>query len=422
MNMTAGLPLEGIRIIDLSMVWAGPYATRILADMGAEVIKIESVNNYDLLRTFVFLPQGTERPYNRGAFFNHYNRNKLGITLNLAKPRGVGIFKKLVEISDVVIENYRPDVMGKLGINYEVLKEVKPDIIMVSMPGHGKTGPEKDNYAYGTHVEQLAGLVSITGYPDGHLQRSGISYGDPVAGTMAAGAVATALHRRRSTGKGQYVELAQRENLTRFVGEAIMDLTMNRRIWPTIGNRHTCMAPHGCYRCKGDDAWVTIAVDTDEQWGCFCRALGDPPWAEYVAFADSLSRWKNQDELDRLVEAWTMVRTPHEVMHTLQSKAVAAGVVMDSRALLEDPHLNDRGFWETVTHPDAGTWKMEGPTCRLVDTPAHIRMPPPCFGQHNDHVFRYLLNLTDLEIKQLVDEEIIGTAPLIPDHLLLMQM
>jgi crotonobetainyl-CoA:carnitine CoA-transferase CaiB-like acyl-CoA transferase len=234
----AKLPLEGIRIADLSMVWAGPYCTRLLADMGAEVIKIESVRNYDLPRTFVFLPPGTERPYNKAAYFNHYSRNKLGVTINLAKPRGVALFKQLVKISDVVIENYRADVMEKLGLTYDVLKEVKPDIIMVSLPGHGKTGPEKDNYAYGTLMEQLSGLVSITGYRDGYIQRSGISYGDPIAGVAAAGAVATALHYRRRTGKGQFVDLAQRESLTRLIGEAVMDWTMNQRVQPCLGNRH----------------------------------------------------------------------------------------------------------------------------------------------------------------------------------------
>ena len=414
----AKLPLEGIRIIDLTMVWAGPYATRLLADMGAEVIKIESIKNYDLLRTFVFLPQGTERPYNKSAYFNHYNRNKLGATLNLGKRRGAELFKELVKISDVVIENYRPDVMEKLGLTYEVLREVKPDIIMISLPGHGKTGPERDNYAYGTHVEQLSGLVSITGYRDGHIQRTGISYGDPLAGAMAAGAVATALHYRRVTGKGQFIDLAQRENLTRLIGEAVMDWTMNQRMWQYTGNRHPSMVPHGCYRCQGEDEWVTIAVETDRGWESLCQALGNPSWTSDAKFADSLNRRQNQDELDRNIEEWTVLRTPYEVMHILQHTGVAAGAVMDCKALLQDPHLNERDFWEMQTHPDAGTWKMEGPTWRLSESQAHIRMSAPCFGQHNDYLFRELLGLSDKEIEQLEKDEIIGVEPDIPKHLL----
>lgn len=417
----ARLPLEGIRVADLTMVWAGPFATRILADMGAEVIKIESVRNYDLLRTFAFVPAGTPKPYNRAGYFNHYNRNKLGVSLDLSKPRGVEVFKSLVKISDVVIENYRADVMEKLCLTYDVLKEVKPDIIMVSLPGHGKTGPERNNYAYGTLIEQLSGLVSITGYPDGYVQKSGISYGDPVAGAMAAGAVAVALHHRRRTGRGQFIDMSQRETITRMLGEAVMGWTMNREIQPCMGNRHPAKAPHGAYRCKGADEWVTIAVASDEEWAGFCRALGNPAWTKEARFADSLSRWQHQDEMDRYIGEWTSRRTPQEVMYILQAAGVAAGAVMDCRALLEDPHLNEREFWEMQTHPDAGTWRMEGPTFRLSRTPAHIRMSAPAFAQHNDYLFRELLGLSSDEIEQLEKEEVIGQVPAIPDHLMIMR-
>ncbi len=417
-----GLPLEGIRIADLTMVWAGPCCTKFLADVGAEVIKIESVKNYDLNRTFVYLPPGTPRPYNRSAYFNHYNRNKYGISLNLAKPRGKEIFKRLVKMSDVVIENYRADVMDKLGLNYEMLKAVKEDIIMVSMPGHGKYGPERDNYAYGTLMEQLSGLVSITGYPDGYVQRSGISYGDPVAGAAAAGAVMAALHYRRRTGKGQYIDLAQREGITRMIGEAFMDWSMNRRVQQPMGNRHPSMVPQGCYRCKGVDQWVTIAVETDAEWECFCRALSDIDWTRDARFAGSLSRWQNQDELNKYIESWTILRTPYEVIHVLQSAGVAAGAVLDARNLLEDPHLNERGFWEIQTHRDAGTWRMDGPVWHLSKTPAHIRMSAPCFAEHNDYVFREILGLSAEEIEQLEKEEVTGREPVIPEHLLVMKM
>ncbi|MBI2848005.1 MAG: CoA transferase [Chloroflexi bacterium] len=415
------LPLEGIRVADLTMVWAGPYGTRMLADMGAEVIKIESIRNYDLIRTFVNLPRGTERPYNKSAYFNHYNRNKLGVSLDLSKPRGVELFKELIKISDVVVENYRADVMEKLCLTYDVLKEIKQDIIMVSLPGHGKTGPERNNYAYGTLIEELSGMVSITGYPDADVQRSGISYGDPVAGAMAAAAVAVALHERQRTGKGQFVDMSQRETLTRLIGEAVMDWTMNRRTWALTGNRHPSMAPHGCYRCKGKDDWVTITVRTDKEWGNLCQVMGNPGWVKEARFGDSLSRWQHQDEMDKYIAEWTMQRTPYEVTHMLQAAGVAAGPVLDCKGLLEDPHLNGRGFWQTQTHPDAGTWKMEGPAWGLSKTPARIRMPAPGFGQHNDYLFRELLGLSPEEIEQLEKDEIIGSVPLIPDNLLIMR-
>jgi len=415
----AKLPLEGVRVADLTMVWAGPYGTRILADMGAEVIKIESVENYDLIRTFVFLPSTTENPWNKSAYFNHYNRGKLGVSLNLAKPRGKEVFKKLIKISDVVIENYRADVMERLGFTYEALKEIKPDIIMLSMPGRGSTGPERLNYAYGPLLEANAGLVSITGYPDGRIERTGISYGDPIAGATAAGAVALALHYRRLTGKGQFIDLSQMECLTRMIGEAVLDWSMNQRIGGLTGNRHPYMAPHGCYRCKGEDKWVTIAVQNDEEWESFCQALGNPQWTSDYRFADSLSRWQNQDELDQHIGEWTILRTPHEVMYILQNAGIAAGVVMDHIDLLEDAHLNERGFWGMHTHPQAGTWKIEGPTWRLSEAPDFHWKPAPCFGQHNDYLFRDLLGLSDEEIRQLEEEQIIGTKPAIPQHLLL---
>lgn len=413
----SALPLEGIRIVDLTMVWAGPFATRILADMGAEVIKIESIKNYDLIRTLVFLRRDTERRWNKSAYFNHYNRNKLGISLDLSNPKGKELLFRLIKISHAVVENYRADVMEKLGLGYEVLKQVKSDIVMLSLPGHGKTGPERLNYAYGTLLEELSGLVSMGGYRDGLVEKTGISYGDPTAGYMAAGLLAAALFYRAKTGKGQFIDLSQRENLTRLMGEAVLDWSMNQRMWPLMGNRHFWMSPHGCYRCKGENKWVTIAVTNDEEWAGFCSAIGDPPWTKEPKFADSATRYQNQDEMDKYIEQWTKVRTPQEVMYIMQAAGVAAGPVMDQLDLLEDPHLNEKGFWEMHTHPDAGTWKMEKPTFVLSETPLRIRRPAPMFGEHNYYILKELLGLSDKEVKELEKEKIIGDAPDIPENL-----
>src|SRR5579884_2582240 len=245
------LPLAGVRIADLTAVWAGPYATRLLADMGAEVIKVESAGAPDLLRALAGPMPGVERTYNRSAYFNHNNRNKYGCSIDLATPAGKQLFLELVSISDVVIENFRADVLDRLGLGYEVLRGIRPDIVLVSMPGHGKTGPEAGYIAYGTNVEQLAGLVSITGYEGGEPHKSGISYGDPIAGTMAAGAVLTALLYRRRTGRGQWVDLAQREALTGLLGEYVVHYSMTRRLPERTGNSHPAWAPHGVFPCAG---------------------------------------------------------------------------------------------------------------------------------------------------------------------------
>jgi crotonobetainyl-CoA:carnitine CoA-transferase CaiB-like acyl-CoA transferase len=411
------LPLAGIRIADLTAVWAGPYATRLLADMGADVIKVESPGSPDLLRTLSMLPPGTERAYNKSAYFNHNNRNKYGASIDLSTPKGRDLFLDLVQVSDVVIENFRADVLDKLGLGYEVLRTARPDIILVSMPGHGKTGPEAGYIAYGTHVEQLAGLVSITGYEGGEPHKSGISYGDPVSGTAAAGAVMTALLYRRRTGKGQFIDLAQREALTALLGEYVVGYSMSRRLPVPAGNSHPAWAPHGVFPCSGSDEWVAIAVRTDREFEALCRVVGQPELASDPRFADGLSRHRNRAELDEPIGVWTAQRSAEAAAEALQAASVPAGPVESFKQLLDDdPHLRARGFFEEVTHQDAGTWRMEGPVWRLSDTPAHIRRNAPAFAEHNRLVFHSLLGLGDAELQELERTRAIGNEPDLAAH------
>jgi len=416
------LPLYRTRIVDLTMAWAGPYGTRLLADMGAEVIKVEAVNNWDLLRALAGMAPTVENVWNKSAMFNHVNRNKYACTLDLSHPRGKELFLRLVAISDVVIENYRSEVMDSLGLSYDVLRSVKADIILVSLPSHGKTGPEKDFIAYGTNVEQLSGLASLSGYPStgsggGGPQKTGISYGDPMAGIAAAGAVALALWHRRRTGEGQYVEVAQWENLINLIGEYILGYSMSGVQPPPQGNRHSSMAPHGCYPCSGDDRWVTIAVEDDDQFAALCRAMGQPELADDFRFADVVSRYKHQDKLDAIVAAWTGERTPQEVTEALQAVDVPAAPVLTVPDLFDDPQLRARGFWESVSHPEAGIWDVDGVVWRMSASPAHIRLPAPRFGEHNDYVLRDLLGLSTEEIQALAAEGVIGDRPDLTVHL-----
>jgi crotonobetainyl-CoA:carnitine CoA-transferase CaiB-like acyl-CoA transferase len=405
------LPLNGIRVLDLTMAWAGPYATRLLGDMGAEVIKIEAVGSWDLLRTYTGQPPTTERAWDKSPYFNHNNRNKYGCALDLSQARGKELFLQLVARADIVIENFRSEVMDNLGLTYEVLRAVNEQVILVSMPGHGKSGPEKDYVAYGTNVEQLAGLCHLTGYAGGPPQKTGISYGDPVAGIAAAGAIALALWDRRRTGHGQYIEVAQRENLTSMIGEQVLAYGITGREPERRGNRHSSMAPHGCYPCSGDDQWLTIACEGDSHFVALCGVIGKPELARDERFADVVSRYRNQDALDAVIAEWTRGRAKEDAAETLQAAGVAAMPVLRVPEVFADPHLRARGFYELVSHAVAGVWEMEGPHWRMSESPAHIRVPPPCFGEHNAYVFGELLALSEEEISELRRDGITGDAP-----------
>ena len=405
------MPLDGIRVIDLTMVWAGPFGARMLGDYGAEVIKIESPRQWDMLRSLGLIPREEHHWYNKSAYFNHNNRDKYAAALDLADDRGRELMLRLCAVSDVIVENFRSDVMDNLGLTYETVRAVNPRIIYVSMPGHGKTGPEKDFVAYGSNVEQLAGLVSLSGYEGGEPMKTGFSYGDPMAGTALVGAVATALRQRSLTGEGCYLELAQRENLTMFVGEYLVDYSMNRQERPPIGNRHPFLAPHNRYPSAGDDRWLVVACETDAQFAGLAAALGTPELAADARFATNAARKANEDELDAIITAWSSVRGHYEAMHLLQQRGVPAGAVLTAPELLSDPHMRSRGAWVEHTHPDAGTWEMEAPPWKLSRTPGHIRMPAPGFGQHNSYVFRDLLKLPEAEIEALYTAGVTADDP-----------
>jgi len=417
------LPLTGVRVVDLSMWFAGPMASRLLADMGAEVIKIESLRHIDPWRGPVVLtqkqvtvryPSGKvpERPYNCSHGFNLQNRNKYGVTLALDTAKGKEIFKKLVKISDVVLENYSPRVMGKLGLDYPVLKGINPRIIMMSLPALGRTGPDRDFRAFGQTIDCLSGMAYLTGYiGEEPMLQSGLSYGDPLSGMNAAFATLAALHHRRRTGQGMHIELSQVEGLIAFNADSIMDFTMNGRIRERMGNRHQSIAPQGCYRCRGDDRWVVISVTSDAVWERFGQALDRPKWTQDTRFSDALGRYYNQDELDKLIEAWTLERDHYEVMHILQAAGVPAGPVLDAKELAEEPHLAARGLFEVVTHPEAGTHPYVGMYGKFSKTPGSIRQPAPRLGEHNDYVFRELLGISKEEMAELEASGIIGTVP-----------
>jgi len=422
------LPLEGIRVLDFTVVWAGPFATMLLADYGAEVIRVESLQFFpsltrgtlarpdkDLARTLP-RPAGAypeydpgPRPWNRHPMFNPHARNKLGMTIDLGRPKGRELFIKLVSVSDVLIENHSARFMENLGLTYDVLQRSKPDLIMVSMPAFGMSGPYKYYQGFGINVESVCGLTWLRTYPDADpTETSSTLHMDAASGTSAAFAVLAALHYRRRTGRGQFIDFAQAENLMQQIGEILMDGTLNGRSQASLGNRHPVMAPHGCYPCRGSDRWVVIAIATDTEWERFCQTIGDPSWAQEERFADIASRYRHQEALDEYIAAWTRQHRAWEITASLQQAGIAAGPVMRESDLFTDPHLRARGFFHVVTHAEAGTHVYPGLMWHMSKTPASIRRPAVRLGEHNDYVYRGLLKLSDAEVKLLQDEGYIG--------------
>ncbi|MDP7415221.1 MAG: CoA transferase [SAR202 cluster bacterium] len=414
------LPLHGVRVLDFSHVWAGPFCARLLGDFGAEVIKVESVSRTDPERgpariipgaRMRLYPDGDpgERPYNRAGRFNAYNRNKLGLTLDLRSDEGRELIQELVKVSDIVVENFSVGVMNRLGLDYESCRELRPDIICISLPGFGSTGPEKGYAAYGLTQEAMSGLSGVTGYPGEVPIDTGVFYGDPTGGLFGAAAVSTALWHRMQTGEGQRIDLSQREAFATVLPELVFEHTMNDRVMSSVGNRHPRFAPHGVYPCQGEEAWVAITATTDVQFEALRDVMGLAVDSRFVAMAN---RKANEDALDALIRDWTGRHEQYDTMHRLQERGVPAGAVLSNRQIHEDPHFQARGFFEEVTHPDAGTHAQIGMPWKMSETPVHIRLPAPGLGQHNDFVLGEVLGLSADELQSLLECDVIGTEPL----------
>jgi crotonobetainyl-CoA:carnitine CoA-transferase CaiB-like acyl-CoA transferase len=402
------LPLEGIRVADLTMMWAGPFATRVLAEMGAEVIKIESPRAWDNIRTLIPQP-GVEEPWNSSFYFNDYNRDKKSLTLDLAQDLGRRTFLKLVSKCDVVIENYRADVLDNLGLGYEVLREAKPDIILVSMAGYGKTGPERDQVGFGPIIEQMSGLASLTGYgDDGIPMKTGLSYGDPVAGKAAAAAVALALIQRRKTGEGAFIDLAQREVMSTLIGEAFVAASLRGEEPKHRGNRDDRYFAQGVYRCAGEEQWIAVTLRTEGQWNDVAHHFGIDP---ELAGREGAAR---EDEIDRRMSEWLADKDPQWALEALASRGVPAGRVLNTVDIHNDAHLGARGFWVELPHPRMPAWKQPRSGWQLREAGPTPRRHAPLFGEHNDEILRGLLGLSDAEMAELEASEVIAGAPVNP--------
>ncbi len=408
------LPLEGVRILDFTVVWAGPYTTQLLAEWGAEIIRVESTKFFPsttrgmIARTTKQMVQASgqgggfpdrdpgARPWNRGALFNVHGRNKLSMTVDLTKPDGQEVLEELVRISDGLIENNAVATMDRVGVSWERLSKVNPGLVMVRMPAFGLNGPYKGYRTFGSHMESVVGHYSVFGYPGEDPSSSGTSLAaDPAAGVGGALAFAAGLRQRRRTGKGLQIELSTAENFSTYLGEYVMDYTMNGRLHEYLGDRDPVAAPQGVYRCAGDDRWIAITVGTDEEWSSFCRVMGRADLPGDARFAKLESRHANHDALDEEITAWTRDRDPIETMNVLQAAGVRAGAVMNEPDAFANPHLADRGYWEELSHPEAGTHLHPGVVWRAKRTPNRLERAAPRLGEDNEYVYRELLGFND---------------------------
>ena len=280
------------------------------------------------------------------------------------------------------------------------------------MPGFGLTGPYRDYVSYGTNLDPFSGLASLMGYPGEGAHMSGNAYPDPAAALHATGAILTALFHKHRTGQGQHIDLSQAESATCLIGETVLGFALNGKIPPRMGNRHPVLAPQGCYRCKGEDRWVAIAVSSEKEWEALCRVLEHPEWIKEERFSDPVNRRKNQEELDELIETWTGRQTHLEAMHRLQEAGVPAGAVLDAAELLADEHLRARGFFREINHPEVGPRKYCGLPIRFSEASMPAPKPAPCLGEHNEYILGKLLGLSREEITHLEEENIIGTRPI----------
>lgn len=402
-----GLALSGIRILDFGQGAIDPLTTSYLADFGAEVIKVESYSNLDFSRRGEHFADGQRDP-NRNFLFSRYNQNKFGVLINLRHSKGVALAKRLVTVADVVMENFTVGVFERIGLSYEQLRQVKPDIIMLSASFAGRTGPYREFRGQGFIIHSLQGLNDLTGWPDRSPISPAVAFGDHYLPWMWATIILSALELRCQTGEGQYIDGSSLEGCLDVLDTAVADYDVNSRVLTRSGNRHRAAAPHGVYRCRGEDRWCAISVFGDDEWKRFGEVLGEPPWTREEKYSTLLGRLADVDQIDRLVEDWTMEQRAEDVMFRLQQAGIAAGLAQSIRDLEEDPQLRHRQhFWQS-TESGMEKFTFESPSARMSKTPARFQRPGPLLGEHNDYVFMDLLGMDSHEYAQLVEEGVIG--------------
>lgn len=416
-------PLTGVRVADFCWMGVGALATRTLADFGAEVIKIEDRTRLDMPRRLPIYKGEPARAYgnedanpdpNKGGLFNNYNRNKLGVTINMRTEKGRKLAERLIAASNVVTENFAPGVMERWGFTEERVREIRSDVIYARMSGFGHSGPHQHYRSYGPVVQAVSGLSYVSGLPGREPSGWGLSYMDNQAAYYNSAALLMAIFARNATGQGTDIDVSAVEAGIELLGPLLLDVGVNGRStkdgnFPT-GNRleHPQAAPHGVYPCAGDDRWVAIAVFDDDEWRSLVNALGSPAWASDPAFATQPARFAHQDELDRHISDWTRNRDRHDVMHQLQAVGVRAGAVQNAQDLDEtDPQIAEHGTFFELDHPVIGPALFEGMPFRMAEGAADNWRSAPLLGEDNEYVFKGIIGLDDDEIADLAEEGVI---------------
>ena len=407
-------PLSGIRVVDFTQAVAGPVAGVMLGNLGAEVIHVEYSSGLRPIRqagALPLLPGCDEPPYNRGTIFNECNRGKKSISLNVAHAEGRELFLRLVAVSDIVVENYSPRVLGNLGIDYPELVRHRPDIILASIPAFGLSGPYRDKLSYGPGIDAMSGFSHLTGYADSQPLKPGNYFCDQSSATFCVLAILGALWRRRQSGEGARIEIPMIEAVFQLLGDAYLDYAMNGTERSRQGNAHEWMAPHNVYPCAGTDTWVAIAVGTDAQWRALCGVIERPDLGADPEFAGALGRYRRRQEIDAEIGAWTVSRDHYAIQEQLQASGVPAGAVLDGLELLRDPHVVERGAFEYPYAPGVGPTPFARVPFMAGRPPSGHVAPAPAYGEHNEEVFRDLLAMGADELARLERAQVVLRVP-----------
>jgi benzylsuccinate CoA-transferase BbsF subunit len=393
---------KDLKIAAFSWALVGPLTLKFFADHGATVIRVETSLRPCVTRTSAPYKDGIPG-LNRSGYYNHLSANMMSLSLNMKSPQGMSVARDLIGWADVVMENFTPGVMDKWGLGYEALREIKPDIIMVRQSGFGIEGPYKNLAAFGMILAAIAGIPNYIGWPDGGPLPVGVgAYTDGISPRFASAALIAALDYRDRTGKGQLIDLAQFETSLYYLLPGLLDTAVNKREPVRNGNAVAHAAPHNVYPCKGEERWCTIAVTDDTGWEALCSTIGKPGLTKDPRFDTLPHRKENEAALDAEIEAWTIERTPEEVMASLQGAGVAAGVVENAADIYSDPQLRERNLFWPMEHSEMGTFTHLGSSMVLSKTPARAETPSPCMGEHNEYIVTKILGKTDAEYKELL--------------------
>lgn len=415
-------PLTGVRGIVLTQAWAGTYCTELLAMAGADIIQLEVRKRPDSWRGTYTTPMAdavsevptAKHPWNVNALFNSVNLGKRSFTVDLSTPEGLELYRALVPYADIVAENFSPRVMGNLGLSYDELKAIKPDVIMASLSAYGHEGPWANVPGIGGTIEPTSGMSALLGYPDGPPMNSGQMYPDAVAGLYGFAALVTALHHRDRTGEGQYVDLSMQEANLANIGDSALQQELLGEQRPRLGNRHLTFAPHGIYEvqpdAEGTRRWVALAAEDEAQWVALCGVAGRG-WDADARFADNASRKQHEDDLDRAIAEWTASEERDALADCVLAAGGLAAPILEALEVAQDPVLRERGVIVELDHPEAGRWPQAGAPFHFSRTPVEVERPAPTQGQHSLEIFREFLGISDERYEELVAKNITGEGP-----------